>query len=294
MKKILEYLYIFSKLSTSLILLLSILVIGYFFYVSFNKQDKLNSNRLELTNKINQNSEILTKFSNKLKITDSTLDDMKQILTNNTNNSNSDEIANLNKQIGELNLKLENLSESLKETETLAVPKVSEIPINNSSNLVLEKNKTELAKLVIFKFENNLDFNEEMKILQNLNDIKKQHIFEKINLIKLKNFRGSIFLKNTFSNESDIFLKQKIKNSSNNIITKSLMKFIVLEPSQKNIIIDNEINILNEISSSLLQKKYNISYQKIMTIDKHEKYFKESINQLKIVIAFKEQIKKID
>ena len=103
MKKILEYLYIFSKLSTSLILLLSILVIGYFFYVSFNKQDKLNSNRLELTNKISQNSEILTKFSNKLKITDSTLDDMKQILTNNTNNSNSDEIANLNKQIGELN-----------------------------------------------------------------------------------------------------------------------------------------------------------------------------------------------
>ena len=39
MKKILDYLYIFSKLSTSFILLICLIVLGYFFFISFQNQE---------------------------------------------------------------------------------------------------------------------------------------------------------------------------------------------------------------------------------------------------------------
>ena len=57
MKKILGYLYIFSKLSTSFILLFILIVFGYFFYLSFKSQETSNNDQLELINKLNQNVE---------------------------------------------------------------------------------------------------------------------------------------------------------------------------------------------------------------------------------------------
>ena len=55
MKKILDYLYIFSKLSTSFILLFFLLIFGYFFYISFKNQETSNNDQLELINQLDQN-----------------------------------------------------------------------------------------------------------------------------------------------------------------------------------------------------------------------------------------------
>ena len=63
MKKTLEYLYIFTKLSTSFILLLCILVFGYFFYASYKNQEKSNNDQVDFLNKLNDNAKQLTKLS---------------------------------------------------------------------------------------------------------------------------------------------------------------------------------------------------------------------------------------
>ena len=284
MKKTLEYLYIFTKLSTSFILLLCILVLGYFLYASYKNQEKSNNDQVNFLNKLNDNAKQLTKLSKKIEITDTTLDEIKKAIQKNLNTNNSEEISFLNKKIEELNTKLESISLNIQEIQSLERFKTKEIKINDSSNLILNKNKTELAKLIFFKFENNLDFSEELSMLQNLNNQKKQHIFEKINLIELQNFRGK---------ELDFFLKENYNNHSSNFFTKSLMKFIAIQPSKTNIIKNNEINILNEISAFLDKKQYKSSYQKVIIINNHEKYFGETINQIKIAIEFEKLIQRV-
>ena len=293
MKKALEYLYIFSKFSTSLILLISILVLVYFFYISFKNQEKSTNDQTEIFyEKLNQNSEEIYKVLKKVEITDSALVEIKKLLQKTPEENNLQQINELNIKIIELNSKLESISIDLKEIKTLnTAQQKNEFLASNNKNSILEKNKSQIAKLTILKFENNLDFTEELSVLQNLNDAKKNHIFEKINLINLKNYRGNLFLKKTFSKESDIFLKNKIDN--NNVITNSLMEFVLVEPSKKNNIKNNEINILKEIIYLLEQKNYNSSYEKITIINDYENYFSNTINQLKIAMEFIKLIERV-
>src|SRR5210317_570893 len=106
MKKILDYLYIFTKLSTSFILLFILIIFGYFFYISFKNQETSNNDQLELINKLNQNVENLSKLSKKIEITENSLDQLKISIQNITNPDQSKEVLSLNEKIQELDLGL--------------------------------------------------------------------------------------------------------------------------------------------------------------------------------------------
>ena len=292
MKKILDYLYIFTKLSTSFILLSILIIFGYFFYISFKNQEIANNDQLEIINKLNQNVENLSKLSKKIEITEDSLDQLKFSIQNITNPDQSKEILLLNKKIEELDLGLKNILVDLQEIKTLNVSESNKHPSNNILIPVIDKNKKEIIKLINYKFENNLDFTEELDILENYSNSNNQHIFEKINLIRLKNFRGNEFLKDTYSQELDIYLKEKLNNNSLNFISKSLMGFVAIEPSTTNDIKNNEILILKEISNLLEAKNYKTSYKKIITLNNYETYFKKTINQIQIANDFKKLINK--
>ena len=292
MKKILDYLYIFTKLSTSFILLSILIIFGYFFYISFKNQEIANNDQLELINKLNQNVENLSKLSKKIEITENSLDQLKLSIQNITNPDQSKEVLLLNKKIEELDLGLKNILVDLKEIKTLNVSESNKNPSNNILIPVIDKNKKEIIKLINYKFENNLDFTEELDILENFSNSNNQHIFEKINLIRLKNFRGNEFLKDTYSQELDIYLKEKLNNNSLNFISKSLMSFIAIEPSTTNNIKNNETLLLKEIGNLLEAKNYKTSYKKILTLNNYETYFKETINQIQIANDFKKLINK--
>ena len=292
MKKVLDYLYIFSKLSTSFILLFILLIFGYFFYISFKNQETSNNDQLELINKLNQNVENLSKLSKKIEITENSLDQLKTSIQNITNSDQSIEVVSLNKKIEELDLGLKNILVDLQEIKTLNISESNKDPSNNILIPVIDKNKKEIIKLINYKFENNLDFTEDLNILQNFDDSNNQHIYEKINLIRLKNFRGNKFLKDTYSQELDLYLKEKFNKNPLNIISKSLMSFVAIEPSKTNEIKNNETLLLKEISILLEEKNYKTSYIKIITIDNYKTYFKETVNQIQIANDFKKLINK--
>jgi hypothetical protein len=292
MKKTLDYLYIFSKLSTSFILLFLLFILGYFFYVSFKNQEISNNDQLELINKLNQNVQKLSKLSKKIEITENSLDEIKISIQNITNPDQSKEVILLNKKIEELDLSLKNILVNLQEIKTTNISESNKTLSNNISSPIINKNKKEIIRLIIYKFENNLDFNEDLDILQSFNNNNNQHIFEKINLIRLKNFRGNEFLKDIFSQELDLYLKEEFNKNSSNIISKSLMRFVTIGPSKTNIIKNNETLVLKEISIFLEEKNYKMSYTKMITIDNYEKYFTETINQIQIANDFKELINK--
>ena len=292
MKKIFDYLYIFSKLSTSFILLFILLIFGYFFYISFKNQEISNNDQLELINRLNQNVENLSKHSKKIEITESSVDQLKTSIQNITKSDQSLEVMSLNKKIEELDSGLKNILVDLQEIKTINVSESNKATPNNILIPVIDKNKKEIIKLINYKFENNLDFTEELDILQNFDDRNNEHIYEKINLIRLKNFRGNEFLKNIYSQELDLYLKEKFNKNSLNIISKSLMSFVAIEPSKTNHIKSNETLLLKEISNLLKEKNYKISYTKIITLDNYETYFKETINQIQIANDFKKLINK--
>ena len=292
MKKTLEYLYIFSKLSTSFILLFILLIFGYFFYVSYKNQEISNNDQLQLINKLNQNAENLSKLSKKIEITESSLDQLKTSIQNIAKFDQSVEVVSLNKKIEELDLGLKNILVDLQEIKTLNISELNKAPSNNNLIPFIDKNKKEIIKLINYKFENNLDYTEDLDILQNFDDSNNQHIYEKINLIRLKNFRGNEFLKDIYSQELNIYLKEKFNKSSLNIISKSLMSFVAIEPSKTNNIKNNETLLLKEISALLTEKNYKTSYARIITLDNYETYFKETINQIQIANDFKTLINK--
>ena len=292
MKKIIDFLYIFSKLSTSFILLFILLIFGYFFYASFKNQEISNNDQLELINKLNQNVENLSKLSKKIEITESSLDQLKNSIQNITNSDQSIEVVSLNKKIEELDLGLKNILVDLQEIKTLKNLESNKARSNSTLTPVVDKNKKEIIKLINYKFDNNLDFTEDLDILQNFDDINNQHIYEKINLIRLKNFRGHKFLKDIYSEELNIYLKEKFNISSLNIISKSLMSFVEIEPSKTNNIKNNETLLLKEISALIEEKNYKTSYTRIITLDNYETYFKETINQIQIANDFKTLINK--
>ena len=293
MKKILDYLYIFSKLSTSFILLLGILILGYFFYISFNNQEKQDNDKAEYINKLNENSKQLLMLSTKIQITESSLEEIAEVLKINNNESNTKEISLLNKKIAELTTEIEDLFVSFQETQTSIVNNKNSEVGDSSSDTIINKNKSELSKLIILKFENSLDFSEELSVLQKLNDERNKHVFEKISLVNVQNYRGNVFLKNLFAKETDIFLKKNTNSGSNNIIKNSLMKFVIIEPSNKNIIKNSEIKYLDEINSLIDQKDYKISYNKMINIKNYQIFFSDTLIQLKIAIEFNELIQKV-
>ena len=60
MKKIFESIYLFSKLTTSLVLFVALIIMGYFFYTSYKNQDKVYLSKKSQDNileeQINNNS----------------------------------------------------------------------------------------------------------------------------------------------------------------------------------------------------------------------------------------------
>ena len=292
MKKALDYLYIFSKLSTSFILLFILIILGYFFYISFKNQEISNNDQSELINKLNQNVENLSRLSKKIETTENSLDQLKTSIQNISNPDQYKEVVLLNKKIKELDLGLKNILVDLQEIKTVNISESNKDPSNNILIPVIDKNKKEIIRIINYKFENNLDFTEELDILQNFGDSNNQYIYEKINLIRLKNFRGSEFLKHIYSQELDLYLKEKFNKKSLNIISKSLMSFVAIEPSKTNEIKNNETLLLKEISILLEEKNYKTSYTKIITLDNYETYFNETINQIKIANDFKKLINK--
>ena len=293
MKKVFEYLYIFSKLSTSFILLFILLIFGYFFYVSFKNQEISDNDQIELINNLNQNEENLSKLSKKIETTENSLGLLKTSIENITKSDQSKEVILLNKKIEELDLGLKKILVDLQEIKSSNISESNKTTSNNISTSIIEKNKKEIINLINYKFEKNLDFTEELDMLQNFDDNKNQHIFEKINLIRSKNFRGNNFLKNTYTQELDLYLKDKLNNNSHNIIPKSIMSLITIEPSKNNDIRNSETLVLKDIRALLEEKNYKSSYKKIITLDSYETYFKQTISQIQIANDFKKLINKI-
>ena len=292
MTKITEYFYIFSKLTTSLVLFLIIIVMGYAFFKSYQGID---DNNVNLENEISSlSSDVMLNYNNfekivkKINDTDKSIDEIKKILlqkdTDTKNANYKEDIENLIKLNEELQKQVDKLTLNLKNIDNEA---------NNDSRSIESRQIPTLIKLIFIKYENGESVRNEILLLEDLLQPNKEEIFEKISLLELKKFYGFKNLEKIFDDLAREFVKTKFAKNNQNYVINFLLKFVSIQPSNLTIYENEDLNILMRAKKNLEIGNIQQSLDQILLIKENDMFFTEWVEQVKIYLEFKSLIEKV-
>ena len=292
MTKITEYFYIFSKLTTSLVLFLIIVVMGYAFFKSYQGID---DNNVNLENKISSlSSDVMLNYNNfekivkKINDTDKSIDEIKKILlqkdTDTKNANYKEDIENLIKLNEELQKQVDKLTLNLKNIDN---------EINTDSRSIESRQIPTLIKLIFIKYENGGSVRNEILLLEDLLKPNKEEIFEKISLLELKKFYGFKNLEKIFDDLAREFVKKKFAKNNQNYVINFLLKFVSIQPSNLTIYENEDLNILMRAKKNLEIGNIQQSLDQIFLIKENNMFFTEWVEQVKIYLEFKSLIEKV-
>ena len=292
MTKITEYFYIFSKLTTSLVLFLIIIVMGYAFFKSYQGID---DNNVNLENKISSlSSDVMLNYNNfekivkKINDTDKSIDEIKKILlqkdTDTKNANYKEDIENLIKLNEELQKQVDKLTLNLKNIDN---------EVNNDSRSIESRQIPTLIKLIFIKYENGESVRNEILLLEDLLQPNKEEIFEKISLLELKKFYGFKNLEKIFDDSARGFVKTKFAKNNQNYVINFLLKFVSIQPSNLTIYENEDLNILMRAKKNLEIGNIQQSLDQILLIKENDMFFTEWVEQVKIYLEFKSLIEKV-
>jgi len=292
MTKITEYFYIFSKLTTSLVLFLIIIVMGYAFFKSYQGID---DNNVNLENKISSlSSDVMLNYNNfekivkKINDTDKSIDEIKKILlqkdTDTKNTNYKEDIENLIKLNEELQKQVDKLTLNLKNIDN---------EVNADSRSIESRQIPTLIKLIFIKYENGESVRNEILLLEDLLQPNKEEIFEKISLLELKKFYGFKNLEKIFDDLAREFVKTKFAKNNQNYVINFLLKFVSIQPSNLTIYENEDLNILMRAKKNLEIGNIQQSLDQILLIKENDMFFTEWIEQVKIYLEFKSLIEKV-
>ena len=292
MTKITEYFYIFSKLTTSLVLFLIIIVMGYAFFKSYQGID---DNNVNLENKISSlSSDVMLNYNNfekivkKINDTDKSIDEIKKILlqkdTDTKKANYKEDIENLIKLNEELQKQVDKLTLNLKNIDN---------EVNTDSRSIESRQIPTLIKLIFIKYENGGSVRNEILLLEDLLKPNKEEIFEKISLLELKKFYGFKNLEKIFDDLAREFVKTKFAKNNQNYVINFLLKFVSIQPSNLTIYENEDLNILMRAKKNLEIRNIQQSLDQILLIKENDMFFTEWVEQVKIYLEFKSLIEKV-
>jgi len=282
MKKIYDYLFLFSKFSISLILLICIIGLLYIFFVNYKNETKISQNKIsnqnELKQEIRNNLDLIKNISKEVKSTQSSLLDIKNSLSSisekNSNNNNSKIIEN----IKILNNNFTNLSKEIENIKNNNL-KSSSNNFTKQPNIVNDS-RDEIIDLILIKYENNIDFGREIDYLKKILNEDEVTKFEKIMILINDPFKGYINLENIFSNESNVYLKTTINKNQGSLLNNIILPYLDVSPSTENNIIDNQVLLLKEIGKELENKNIQKAFEDLKSISNYEIFFSESLIEI--------------
>ena len=292
MTKITEYFYIFSKLTTSLVLFLIIIVMGYAFFKSYQGID---DNNVNLENKISSlSSDVMLNYNNfekivkKINDTNKSIDEIKKIFlqedTDTKNTNYKEDIENLIKLNEELQKQVDKLTLNLKNIDN---------EVNTDSRSIESRQIPTLIKLIFIKYENGESVRNEILLLEDLLQPNKEEIFEKISLLELKKFYGFKNLEKIFDDLARGFVKTKFAKNNQNYVINFLLKFVSIQPSNLTIYENEDLNILMRAKKNLEIGNIQQSLDQILLIKENDMFFTEWVEQVKIYLEFKSLIEKV-
>ena len=292
MKKIFDSFYIFSKFSLSFILLFCVFFLIYLLYTNYQNEDKVSKLQIELENElrenINENSEFIKNISKQILETKTALTNIEKLIKENSNKEPKVDLTRINKSIELLNKNFNSLSY---EISSIKNKKIEDQPNNNPKQV--NQSITEIVELIKIKYENNIDFDRELKYLETILESNKNPILEKLSVLKRNKYKGHLFLEDQFNNEVNLYLKN-IVNENNSLFNKILLPYINLSPSSENIISDEKILILEETKFFIKNRNITKAYDSISKIENYKVFFKVSLNEMNNYNNFIKEISKLN
>ena len=293
MSKLISYFYIFSKFSTSVVLLLIIFLMGFALLKLYNLEDDSQVNLenkiqdiLNLTNNnINDFEKLNVRIDNNEKL-------INEISDKDTKDFTSKEVEILQQNINNINTIFKKLQEEIGEIkqELISIKKNKTPQTLSSYNPQLK----ELIDLIILKYENGKDIKKELSTLDLFNPkLKETNIMEKLYVLELEQFYGIDNLLTQFDESTKKFLKNKFLDKNDNFFISFLSNFVNINPSKKNNFEDMDLNILTQAKKLMINGDIEKSLSKILLLNKSEYYFNEWITQVNIYIKFKSTLESV-
>ena len=291
MSKIMQCFYIFSKLTTSLVLLFIIIIMGYALLKSYKKVDSL-SKGLEFSLKpmndsISNNIGNYLSLEEKLNNTETKVNEIKMILdkeiSSKNENTYKEEIKDLLKLNTLLQSQINEISSNLTKYQN-----------NKNVNLLKENNTHTLSlkELIIMKYKNGDNIKDELIYLENsLED--KSISFEKLYAIEFKKFYGLNNLYKEFNLSSKNYVNNKFSNKNRNSILSFLFKFISIRPNNIDIYDNEELNTLTQSKKFIEKGDIDNALKKILIINSEKIFFSKWIIQAEIYLEFITAIEKV-
>lgn len=287
MNRFVEKLYFFTKFTTSLILLVFVIFLSYLLIISYKNTISSKVDFSSVVNplnlKIEQNHDIYKKNSNALSSKLNALD-MKT--------------ENIEQELSSINLNLANIYE-LKNQIALLQNKINQISLSDLSedqNQDISKinisEKEKLKEIIIVKFKNNLNYKQELNLLQSLSGVAKKPIFEKLTLTTTLEFIGIDELKKSYIDLTDQFIKNSIKKDDS-IFPDFIIDLVTIGPSSNVEYSNQNIYYLKSAKNYLTDENILDAISSIKNITEYEKYFSKWIEQADIYVSFIEQIERI-
>ena len=290
MSKFIGYFYIFSKLLTSIVLLMVITLMGYLLFRSYQDVDQVNNEFKteidELTNSINKNTISLDTIQKKININNQSIVDLNNSLT-----------SNKEKEIDMLAMKeqVDALFFQYKELETILREKKININENTKQKNEFSQNTNQvnsIIELILIKYSNGEEISKELSFLEK-NVLNKKQNFEKIYFLETKKFYGLEKLNKLFDEQSEIFIKKTyLKNNQNSIIA-FLSQFVFIKPANLSNYENDNLNTLLRASQYMKSKELDKSLNQIKKIENYGIFFDKWINQVEIYLNFKSEIERI-
>ena len=292
MKKVFDSFYVFSKFSLSFILLLCVFFLIYLLYTNYQNEDKVSKIQIELENElrenIKENSEFINNISREILETKTALTNIEKLIKENSNKESRVDLTPINESIELLNKNFNTLSYEISSIKNKNIEDQS----NNNPELV-NQSINEVIELIKIKYENNMDFDRELKYLEAILENNKNPILEKLSILKRNKYKGHLFLEDQFNDEVNIYLKNSL-NENNSLFKNIFLPHIILSPSSENTILDEKILILEETKFFIKNRNIAKAYDSISKIENYKVFFKVSLNEMKNYNSFITEISKLN
>ena len=293
MSKLISYFYIFSKFSTSVVLLLIIFFMGFALLKLYNLE---GDSQVNLENKIKNILNLINNNINNFKKLNSRIDKNEKLISKISDKDMKDfsikEVEILQQNINNINTIFKDLKEEIGEIkqELISIKKNKTPQTLSFYNLQLK----ELTDLIILKYENGKNIKKELSMLDLLNPkLKETNIIEKLYVLELEHFYGIDNLLTQFDESTKKFLKNKFLDKNDNFFISFLSNFVNINPSKKNTFEDKDLNVLTQAKKLMLNGDIEESLSTLLLLDKSEYYFYEWITQANIYIKFKSALERV-
>ena len=282
MKKIIENFYIFSKLSTSIVLFLVLFFMGYLLYSSYssinNESSKNDEEILSIVSLIKENQSQILALSNEFNTKFKNLEKISEILNNNDFDKEG------------LNLKIEDINNNINILKNDLIGIQDKIDkVSNNSVAYNDDSSTieDIKKILFIKFLNNSNLDEELNLLSEIISNENAHYLDKILILKNKLDFDYQNLTNEYKSIRNLYLKENIVDKKNNYLVKIIIPIIDIKPSNKSSFRNKDLSIFKDTKELLNNKKFSESIERLKSLKFQEEYLDEFIYKLSIYADFK-------